>query len=215
MQLVKTALILYAAVLFAIPLSQEEEVFKLNISRSDLIESQNYFYNPKVERNLSKTEVRTLIMNVMKQFNASIRGSERYKLAEFIIDESKVYDFDPLLVTSLIAVESSFNHKATSYVGAQGLMQLMPFVANDLAQQMNIDFSDETTLYNPYMNISIGLFFLKTLSELYKDNELYYLAAYNFGPTKIRSLISSGMKVPSAYAKKVLNHYNDIKTLEI
>ena len=79
---------------------------------------------------------------------------------------------DPLLVHSIIQVESNYNPYAISSKGAQGLMQLMPPTARDLGVQDSFD---------PRQNIEAGVRYLKYLQDLYKDDRLA-LAAYNAGP---------------------------------
>ena len=79
---------------------------------------------------------------------------------------------DPLLVHSIIQVESNYNPYAVSAKGAQGLMQLMPPTARDLGVSNSFD---------PRQNIEAGVRYLKYLQDLYKDDRLA-LAAYNAGP---------------------------------
>lgn len=79
---------------------------------------------------------------------------------------------DPLLVHSIIQVESNYNPYAVSPKGAQGLMQLMPPTARGLGVRDSFD---------PRQNIEAGVRYLKYLQDLYKDDRLA-LAAYNAGP---------------------------------
>ena len=79
---------------------------------------------------------------------------------------------DPLLVHSIIQVESNYNPYAVSSKGAQGLMQLMPTTARGLGVSDSFD---------PRQNIEAGVRYLKYLQDLYKDDRLA-LAAYNAGP---------------------------------
>jgi hypothetical protein len=82
---------------------------------------------------------------------------------------------DPLLVHSIIRVESNYNPYAVSPKGAQGLMQLMPPTARDLGVSDSFD---------PRQNIEAGVRYLKYLQDLYKDDRLA-LAAYNAGPAAV------------------------------
>jgi len=83
---------------------------------------------------------------------------------------------DPLLVHSIIQVESNYNPYAVSPKGAQGLMQLMPPTARDLGVSNSFD---------PRQNIEAGVRYLKYLQDLYKDDRLA-LAAYNAGPGAVQ-----------------------------
>lgn len=82
---------------------------------------------------------------------------------------------DPLLVHSVIQVESGYNMHAVSPKGAQGLMQLMPRTSAQLGVGNSFD---------PGQNIEAGVKYLKSLQNLYKDDRLA-LAAYNAGPAAV------------------------------
>jgi soluble lytic murein transglycosylase-like protein len=85
---------------------------------------------------------------------------------------AKANSVDPLLVHSIIKVESNYNVHAVSNKGAQGLMQLTPSTARMLGVSNSFD---------PQQNIEAGVKYLKYLKDLYKDDRLA-LAAYNAGP---------------------------------
>ena len=62
----------------------------------------------------------------------------------YIVDSSRRYNIDPLLIYAQMHQESSFKLRATSYKGASGLMQLMPATARRLGV---------TNIYEPKQNI--------------------------------------------------------------
>ncbi len=89
-----------------------------------------------------------------------------------LVDQAaRAHDVDPLLVHSMIQVESNYNPYAVSQKGAEGLMQLMPPTARMLGVSNSFD---------PGQNIEGGVKYFKYLQGVYKDDRLA-LAAYNAG----------------------------------
>jgi soluble lytic murein transglycosylase-like protein len=86
-------------------------------------------------------------------------------------DAAKNFDVNPLLVDSVIQVESNYNPFAVSPKGAQGLMQLMP----STAQRFGV-----TDSFDPKQNIDAGVRYLKFLQDTFQDDRLA-IAAYNAG----------------------------------
>ena len=97
------------------------------------------------------------------------RGADLNAIVE---KAARAHEVDPLLVHSIIKVESNYNVHAVSNKGAEGLMQLTPSTARMLGVSNSFD---------PQQNIEAGVKYLKYLKDLYKDDRLA-LAAYNAGP---------------------------------
>ncbi|MCK2097296.1 transglycosylase SLT domain-containing protein [Thauera aromatica] len=60
--------------------------------------------------------------------------------------------FDPLLIVAIMAVESSFNHRAVSNMGAQGLMQVIPRYHQDKIGPQR----GKNALFDPKVNVRVG-----------------------------------------------------------
>ena len=82
------------------------------------------------------------------------------------------HSLPPLLVHSVIQVESNYNPNAVSPKGAQGLMQLIP----ETARRFGVSDS-----FDPVENIQGGARYLKYLLDLYNNDFELALAAYNAG----------------------------------
>ncbi|MGH1543015.1 MAG: lytic transglycosylase domain-containing protein, partial [Arenicella sp.] len=78
----------------------------------------------------------------------------RVRLLQTVLDEANLMGLDPQLVLAVIDIESNFNRYAVSSVGAQGLMQVMPFWKNELGRHTD-------DLFNPRINIRYGCAILK------------------------------------------------------
>lgn len=89
------------------------------------------------------------------------------------------------LVLAVIRQESEFDADATSYVGARGLMQLMPYTAKLVAKQAKLPYS-KNKLKNPDYNIKLGSYYLAGLLEVYEGSYPFALAAYNAGPKRVK-----------------------------
>ncbi len=92
---------------------------------------------------------------------------------EIIVAEARARNLDPVLVKSVIWVESCFDQHAVSRVGAHGLMQLMPATAAELGVKDRFD---------PAQNIRGGVTYLARMLERFDDDLDLALAAYNAGP---------------------------------
>lgn len=121
---------------------------------------------------------------------------------------SKKYGVDEKLIKAIIKVESNFDPKVVSPVGAKGLMQLMPENCRDLG------VSDP---FNIEQNIDGGVRHIKEYLDRYKGNMEMSLMAYNGGPTRmmnrgVRS-INDLYKMPREtqnYVPKVMSYYRGL-----
>jgi len=95
----------------------------------------------------------------------------RIRLLETIHSEASLVGLDPQLVLAVIDIESNFNRYAKSHVGAQGLMQVMPFW-KEVYGNVNDD------LFNPQVNIRYGCAVLRHYMDKH-SNPVDALAAYN------------------------------------
>ena len=129
------------------------------------------------------------------------------KLAHHLVQLCKYYRFDPAFILSLIQVESGFHVKASSNVGAIGLMQVMPRTAEVMVNDWGLpaptgNSSMNRALTDPFFNITMGVAYLSVLRERYQGKSPYYLlAAYNVGPAHFDDLLARHAFRPDKTAK--------------
>ncbi len=114
------------------------------------------------------------------------------------------YNVDPSLIKAIIHTESDFDYQAVSRCGAQGLMQLMPGTALEL-QVINP--------FDPLENIDGGTRYFRSLLDIFNDDLILSLAAYNAGPGLVTR--TGGVpRIPETlhYINKVLKRYKVYKT---
>lgn len=99
-------------------------------------------------------------------------GNLNSQYSSTIESAANQHNVSPKLVNAIIKMESGFNARATSSVGAQGLMQLMPATAKGLGVR---------NPYDPIQNINGGTKHIAGLLARYGGNVRSAVAAYNAG----------------------------------
>ena len=123
----------------------------------------------------------------------------------YIVDSSKRYSVDPLLIYAQMHQESSFKLKATSYKGASGLMQLMPGTARRFGV---------TNIYEPKQNIDAGVKYMRWLLDTFNQDVVLALAGYNAGEGAVWKY---GNQVPpyretQEYVRRITARYSSISS---
>lgn len=126
------------------------------------------------------------------------------EINRLVSNNASTYGVDPNLVKAIIANESGFNANATSQVGAQGLMQLMPGTAAGLGVGNS---------YDPAQNVAGGTKYLRGLLDRFGGNVRLAVAAYNAGPGAVQKY---GGVPPYAetqnYVQNVLSSYEKYRS---
>jgi len=108
-----------------------------------------------------------------------------YPLAfwEIVSRGAQANGVDPLLVVAVMRQESLFDPQARSAANAYGLMQLLPQTAAQLAAGRPLD---QSTLFEPEINVELGTRYLSGLLSRFGGDVLRALAAYNGGEASVR-----------------------------
>lgn len=131
--------------------------------------------------------------------------AKRYRVAEDAIDMlvstsytiAKDVKIDPLLILSVIAIESRFNPFAESPMGAQGLMQVMSKIHHDKFKSLG----GVQAAFNPVANVRVG-------SHILKD----YIARAGSVEGGLKLYVGAAdMSSDGGYGSKVLSEYANLK----
>ncbi|MDF1758060.1 MAG: transglycosylase SLT domain-containing protein [Legionellaceae bacterium] len=155
---------------------------------------------------LNKTERSALAYWVAKKLNWNGKSvylcnnkalfnqlSLRFPLAhkKIVHENSRSHHISTPLIYAVIRQESAFFEKVTSSAGANGLMQIMPATAKQVARKSKISYSSPQELYLPNKNINIGVAYLQELANKFDDNPILMVAAYNAGPRQVNRWLKS------------------------
>lgn len=131
-------------------------------------------------------------------------------IKRMILEESQQLGVSPSLAMAVAHVESYFNPRALSHAGARGVMQIMPATARG---EYGIKAD---ALWEPRLNIRLGLHFLDRLIDRYDGRVDLALSYYNGGSAvgtlpnariipATRGYVSKVLKLRTKYRQKLLN----------
>ena len=162
--------------------------------------------NPRFK---NRQETIKQILAVLESHPTGLANVTKEELADVIYEEATRHNQDPKFILAVIAVESEFKNWAVSEKGAKGIMQIMPEVGQFLAQEMGIEWSGDRTLFNPFLNIRMGVYYLSQLMRHFNDPRIA-LTAYNYGPTYVQELIERNEGLPPNYCRRILSIYHTL-----
>ena len=137
---------------------------------------------------------RVLFSHFTAYFNRPARGlpDDFLRMAyprpfwDTVVEAARTHGADPVLLVSLMRSESRFDPAARSAVGAVGLLQIMPYTAEALAERAGVGEIlaaplDDATLAEPRVNIAIAARLNADLLEMFDGARLPVIASYNAG----------------------------------
>lgn len=144
--------------------------------------------------------------NPTYQYIKSVAGEAKAKRYAWHVEKAaKKWKLDPLLVARVIRLESSFNPREVSHVGAHGLMQVMPFhfTKQGIPRAKWFD-----TAINLDLGCRILAWYLDRMEARYPGLDPRAinhraLVAYNMGP---RAVVSRGI-YRSRYSEIIMKRY--------
>jgi soluble lytic murein transglycosylase-like protein len=155
-----------------------------------------------LDRTMGEREILEL---ELRRSRALLDYSARYQipadLTTLIYDTALREGIDPDLAFRLVKVESGFNPRGRSSMGAIGLTQVQLGTARFYKAGVTLE-----DLMDPATNLTIGFRYLRDLMGTYHNLRLALLA-YNRGPAKVNQLLGDGREPGNGYATTVLRGY--------
>jgi len=153
--------------------------------------------------------VRAELERAQKVIGYSSRYDIGADLAGTIVDVASAEGIDPELAFRLVKLESDFNVRATSPVGAIGLTQLMPATARYYVKDITRE-----KLYDPQTNLRIGFRYLRGLVNEYDGNVKLALLVYNRGPVAVAKSRAQGDNPSNGYDRILTRGYSGTGVME-
>ena len=166
-----------------------------------------------------------VMFGVLKINSVIMKKIYPLKYSEYVEKYAKEYDIDKYMVYAIIKAESNFDENAKSTSNAIGLMQIMETTAIETANKMSIEVTEED-LFEPELNINIGLKYFTYLLKQYNNNYSLAIIAYNAGIGNVDNWIKNGtikedgtdienvpFKETNNYVRKILRGYEIYKEL--
>lgn len=205
-----------AAAAIEVAIGSKDTVLEVKLALGDWYRDRGEYYNAIIWgiRSLNDKPTRT---------GYELAYPQAFK--ELVLAASQKYNLEPALLWAIIREESHFKHDAVSWVGAMGLMQIMPPTGKDIAARLGTPIT-ENDLLNPEINIKFGSFYIHSMLNMFNGDMDKAMAAYNGGAGNVRKWMESNFGTsdedfPTAitfpetqeYITKVRNSYHIYKWL--
>lgn len=131
-----------------------------------------------------------------------------HRYDEYIYEAAELYKIPVPLIRAVIKVESDYDPRVVSSMGARGLMQLMPEVVKDMGVR---------TVHDPRENILGGTRLLRVLANRYQGDLVLTIAGYHAGMGSLQKYNNTvpPYKNTRKYVRMVLERYYQYKEREV
>ena len=143
---------------------------------------------------------RGVVQHIARKYRVNASSVEQYM--GYARQSGKTYNVDPYLIMAVMATESSFNPRAQSRVGAQGLMQ----VHTRMHKKRFKPYGSTDTVWEPKVNIQVGSSILSDYLKRYGGSERQALKAY---------VGAARMSHDGGYGNKVLRRRDEFVSVSV
>ncbi len=151
------------------------------------------------------------ILPHLRRSGSPMGRQEAGALLEAVEASAARFGLDPMVVLAVIEVESRFDPRAVSRVGALGLMQLQIETAREVAAHLDIPWTSDDLLFDPEVNVLLGTCYLRRLLDRFGDQDAA-LAAFNIGPGRIQGRLVRSKRFSLRYADRVLDAFFHLRS---
>ncbi len=127
--------------------------------------------SPEDEIEATRSAVTAALVSHLHDRNSVLSGEEQNRVIEAVLRSSRRHGLDPFLVTAVLLVESDARPWAESGKGAIGLMQVMPYMAENLPLAGNLSTIES--------NVEAGCFILA--DNIRRLGEVKGISSYFWG----------------------------------
>lgn len=113
------------------------------------------------------------------------------------------------LIHAVCYVESRYNAIAVSSQGAIGVMQILPETGEWIASLLDMPDYSTNRLYEPEINIQLGIFYLSYLFARF-DEEWCVIAAYNAGEGRVKEWLRDGVELDTIPFPETKNYVRKV-----
>jgi soluble lytic murein transglycosylase len=169
-----------------------ESIGRSDLAHMELVLAAQFRHHPEVDLAMAEALAsRGYVIDAQAVAQAYIQDHPRAPLAFWQLSYPRPYsatvelaagefDVDPLLIWAVMREESRYDPEALSYVGARGLMQVMPSSQAWIAEQWGEEISPGDA-FTPQASIRMGAWFLHFLADYFEGDLELVIAAYNGG----------------------------------
>ena len=138
---------------------------------------------------------------------AWLRGDRYWDYDDLIIAAANKNGVDPMLIKSIVWRESAFHPDKVGTSGERGLMQVGEAAAADWAKAEKVETFMPTDLFDPKVNLEVGVWYLSRGLERWKakaDPIPFALAEYNAGRSRVDRWIAESQRGEGAKAEDLI-----------
>ncbi|MDX1655543.1 MAG: transglycosylase SLT domain-containing protein, partial [Candidatus Competibacteraceae bacterium] len=123
-----------------------------------------------------------------------------------VLAAARAEAIDPAWIYGVMRQESIFQPDVRSHAGALGLMQIMPATGRQIARRLKVSHQGHNVLLDEATNIRYGAHYLRLVLDQLQDSPLLATAAYNAGPSRVKSWLPPGPLAPDIWAELIPFH---------